>query len=187
MREKNIRASKPTVEFESVCELKKLLLVAINRFQRGTRIIVIDMFFATPFWQSFGVLNDICKWRSFSPRWTFDRSCKQLFREKIRDRVTADLCHIQWRNFGCAAQWNAISLGNLQYFLFIKTVRRTFDAITSNEALLALQLVGLCKTPTEVLNRVVKWASNLCGSRWMYSNGYVIRSFQLQHREIPEM
>ena len=37
-----------------------------------------------------------------------------------------------------------------------KFVRRTFDAITSNEALLALQLVGLCKTPTEVLNRVVK-------------------------------
>ncbi|PWT82571.1 MAG: hypothetical protein C5B44_01940 [Acidobacteria bacterium] len=38
---KNIRASKPTVEIESNRELKNFCL-AINRFQRGTRIIVIE-------------------------------------------------------------------------------------------------------------------------------------------------
>jgi hypothetical protein len=49
VREENIRASKPTVEIESDRGLKKLLLLAINRFQRGTRIIVIRQVFARPF------------------------------------------------------------------------------------------------------------------------------------------
>jgi hypothetical protein len=84
-----MRASKPSYEIKNRCRCAELLL-AINLFQRGIRIIVIEEIFATSislfFWSKLSCAN------SFLIHFLIvilDK-CKQLSCEQIDDRITSN-------------------------------------------------------------------------------------------------
>jgi len=84
-----MRASKPSYEIKNRCRCAELVL-AINLFQRGIRIIVIEEIFATSislfFWSKLSCAN------SFLILFfvVILDECKQLSCEKIDDRITSN-------------------------------------------------------------------------------------------------
>ncbi len=65
-------------------------LLAIIRFQRGSRIIVIDEIFATSFSRFAGPKHSRAKTDMTHASLASDRECKQLYRERIDDRTLKD-------------------------------------------------------------------------------------------------